>query len=133
MAITSNPVFLTQQLRDDLVRLGNYTHPLFHDVEKARATGMKDIPFPGQAILLIAGGAVEASGAVENAIALLSLTETNFLSAAFPGDEIRVEIIPGESKATKDPSKVKTQFNWRIINQNDQLVATTSATMLLSR
>ena len=42
---------ITEELRSTLVRVGNYTHPLFSDLEVAKNSGMPALPLPGQALL----------------------------------------------------------------------------------
>lgn len=125
------PVLLTQELRDSLVQLGNYSHPIFHDLAVAQSSGMQTLPLPGQGLLLIAGGAVEESGIVENAIALVGLGETKFVRPAFVGEEIIVEIHEDSRTLTSAGNKAIGVFTWTMTNGNGDLLATTTARMLL--
>ena len=131
MAMKTAPVLLTKDLRDSLVKLGNYIHPIFHDLAVAQSSGMQTLPLPGQGLLLLAGGAVEESGLVENAIALVGLGETKFVRPAFVGEEIIVEIHEASRTLTSAGDKAIGVFTWKIINGNDEVLATTTAKMLL--
>jgi len=88
----TNPIEITEDLRSTLVRVGNYTHPLFSNLEIAKNSGMSALPLPGQALLLLAGGAAENSGLIDDAIALVGLSETLFLKPAFTGDFVTLEL-----------------------------------------
>ena len=90
MGINTEPIEITEEIRSSLVRIGNYTHPLFSDLTVAKNSNMNSLPLPGQALLLLAGGAVENSGELDDAIALLELVETSFSKPAFTGDSITV-------------------------------------------
>jgi acyl dehydratase len=92
---------------------------------------MNSLPLPGQALLLLAGGAVENSGELDNAIALLELVETSFSKPAFAGDSITVEISKLDRKVTSDGEKSVDTFSWTILNQNGDLLAKTTVKMLM--
>ena len=62
-----------------------YTHPLFHPRPAPVAT-----PLPGQGVLLLMGGLVEQSGALDDAIALLELRRARFLTSLRAGAALRV-------------------------------------------
>jgi acyl dehydratase len=131
MAMKTAPVLLTQELRNSLVQLGNYSHPIFHYLAVAQSSGMPALPLPGQGLLLIAGGAVEESGIVKDAIALVGLGETKFVKPAFTGDEIVVEIKEESRTLTSAGKKAIAVFTWEITNGKGELLATTTARMLL--
>ncbi len=131
MAMRTAPVLLTQELRDSLVTLGNYSHPIFHELAVAKKSGMETLPLPGQGLLLLAGGAVEELGLVKDAIALVGLGETKFLRPAFVGEEIIVEIHEQSRTLTSGGNKAIGEFTWRMTNGDGELLATTTAKMLL--
>lgn len=131
MAIKTEPVEITEEIRSSLVQIGNYTHPLFSDLTVAKNSNMNSLPLPGQALLLLAGGAVENSGELDNAIALLELVETSFSKPAFAGDSITVEISKLDRKVTSDGEKSVDTFSWTILNQNGDLLAKTTVKMLM--
>ncbi|MEY4232316.1 MAG: hypothetical protein RL144_516 [Actinomycetota bacterium] len=131
MVINTEPVEITEEIRSSLVQIGNYTHPLFSDLTVAKNSNMNSLPLPGQALLLLAGGAVENSGELDNAIALLELVETSFSKPAFAGDSITVEISKLDRKVTSDGEKSVDTFSWTILNQNGDLLAKTTVKMLM--
>ena len=87
-----------------LVDTGGYVHPLFAPgpgtEEPARA-----VPLPGQGVLLLMGGLVEQSGALDDAVALVELRRVRFHRMLTAGDGLRVVITPLESTT---PSRGRT-------------------------
>lgn len=130
MALT-NAVEITEELRSTLVRIGNYTHPLFSDLEVAKNSGMSALPLPGQALLLLAGGAAENSGLLDDAIALVGLSETLFLKPAFAGDFVTLELTELDGTPASRGDKAIANFSWRITNQHGEILATTTAKILM--
>jgi acyl dehydratase len=127
----TSAIEITEELRSTLVRVGNYTHPLFSDLEVANSSGMPALPLPGQALLLLAGGAAENSGLIDDAIALVGLNETLFLKPAFAGDFVTLELTELDRTPTSKGDKAIANFSWRITNQSGEILATTTATMLM--
>ena len=127
----TSAIEITEELRSTLVRVGNYTHPLFSDLEVAKNSGMPALPLPGQALLLLAGGAAENSGLIDDAIALVGLNETLFLKPAFAGDFVTLELTELDRTPTSKGDKAIANFSWRITNQSGEILATTTATMLM--
>lgn len=127
----TSAIEITEELRSTLVRVGNYTHPLFSDLEVAKSSGMPALPLPGQALLLLAGGAAENSGLIDDAIALVGLSETLFLKPAFAGDYVTLELTELDRTPTSKGDKAIANFSWRITNQSGEILATTTATMLM--
>ena len=127
----TSAIEITEELRSTLVRVGNYTHPLFSDLEVAKRSGMPALPLPGQALLLLAGGAAENSGLIDDAIALVGLNETLFLKPAFAGDFVTLELTELDRTPTSKGDKAIANFSWRIANQRGEILATTTAAMLM--
>ena len=113
------------------MRVGNYTHPLFSDLDVAKNSGMSALPLPGQALLLLAGGAAENSGLIDDAIALVGLSETLFLKPAFTGDFVTLELTELDRTPTSKGDKAIANFAWEITNQRGEILATTTAKMLM--
>ncbi len=131
MVIRTQAIEITEELRSTLVQVGNYTHPLFSDLAVAQASGMPTLPLPGQALLLLAGGAAENSGAIDDAIALVGLSETTFFKPAFAGDFITLELTELDRTPTSKGDKAVANFDWKISNQSGEILATTTAKMLM--
>ena len=131
MVIRTQAIEITEELRSTLVRVGNYTHQLFSDLAVAQASGMPALPLPGQALLLLAGGAAENSGAIDDAIALVGLSETSFFKPAFAGDFITLELTELDRTPTSKGDKAVANFEWKISNQAGEILATTTAKMLM--
>ena len=130
MALT-NVIEITEELRSTLVRIGNYTHPLFSELEEVKNSGMSALPLPGQALLLLAGGAAENSGLIDDAIALVGLNETLFIKPAFAGDFVTLELTELDRTLTSKGDKAIATYSWRITNQHGEILATTTAKMLM--
>ena len=130
MALT-NTIEITEELRSTLVRIGNYTHPLFSELEVVKNSGMSALPLPGQALLLLAGGAAENSGLMDDAIALVGLNETLFIKPAFAGDFVTLELTELDRTLTSKGDKAIATYSWRITNQHGEILATTTAKMLM--
>lgn len=92
---------------------------------------MPALPLPGQALLLLAGGAAENSGAIDDAIALVGLSETSFFKPAFAGDFITLQLTELDRTPTSKGDKAVANFEWKISNQADEILATTTAKMLM--
>ena len=92
---------------------------------------MPALPLPGQALLLLAGGAAENSGLIDDAIALVGLSETLYLKPAFTGDFITLELIELDRTPTSKGDKAIANFWWHISNQHGEVLATTTAAMLM--
>lgn len=128
--VETSGVRVTADLVDELVRLGGYTHPLFRssgeDPSAARRT-----PLPGQAVLLLAGGLVEQSGLLDDALALLEIRSASFAAMVRAGDEIRVRVTPGEHRRSRS-GRVVQEFGWQVLSEQDNVVATATVVMLVN-
>ena len=121
---TSPSVLVTEELAKDLVQSGGYTHPLFHPESDA------DRPLPGQAVLLLMGGLVEQSGALDHAVALLELRSTRFLKMVKPGVRLHVEIElddPGPSSRATTQQVVR----WTAVTADGAAIAESEVLMLV--
>ena len=114
---------VTADLARQLVDAGGYTHPLFHPEDPA------DRPLPGQAVLLLMGGLVEQSGALDHAVAMLELRRARFHTMVRPGSRIHVEVEPGGSEPTKN-GRARQELTWTAYD-DDGAVATVEVLMLV--
>ena len=121
----TDSVVLTEDLIDQLVETGGYTHPLFHPAD---AEGR---PLPGQAVLLLAGGLVEQCGVLDDAVALVEMRRVTFKAMARAGDELRVRVRPGPARTTS-AGKVIQDFTWHIVRGAEELVAEAVIVMLMN-
>ncbi len=123
---------LSESDRQTLTNVGGFTHPLFVDPEAPAAIGMSGRPFPGQALLLFAGGLIEGRPELANAVALLGFDSVRFLAAAFPGDKIAVEV----KQIGREPWKTNGEreivlMTWRIYTDSGRDLATATTRMLM--
>ncbi|PZM94642.1 MAG: hypothetical protein DIU79_09210 [Actinobacteria bacterium] len=121
---------VTEDLIDNLVSLGGYTHPLFNPTPEERAAGAR-VPLPGQGVLLLAGGLVERSGVLDKAIALLELKSVVFHSMVRAGMSLRVRITAGPARSTRSGKTIQ-EFDWAVLDGKGALVANATAVMLMS-
>lgn len=127
--VLSPAVQVTADLVATLVERGGYTHPLFHDTAVSRGLGSSP-PLPGQAVLLLAGGLVEQSGALERAVALVELREVRFLRMVRAGDVLHVSLIPGDGRATRGGRLVRND-GWTVLDAAGHTVLQATAVMLM--
>ncbi|GGO66575.1 hypothetical protein [Nonomuraea cavernae] len=122
-------VEVTQPLIDGLVGLGGYTHPLFNPAAGELSQGIR-APMPGQGVLLLAGGLVEQSGLLDDAIALVELREVRFLKMLRAGTTLRVDLTPGESGQTRS-GKILRHYRWSAVDGHGDQILEATAVMLL--
>jgi acyl dehydratase len=120
---------ITDDMISTLVTTGGYPHPLFQ--EGWREIGMRGRPLPGQAVLLLVGGAMERTGKFDHAIALLGVDDVNFLNAVVAGDSIRLEWEEIEFLPWKSAGRELLRMKWRVLNQFDELCMEASSRMLV--
>lgn len=118
-------VTLDLDLIKTLVSRGGYTHPLF-DVE----THGDSTPLPGQGVLLLAGGLVEQSGVLDDAVAMVELKSVRFSQMVRAGDDLRVRVTPGEWRETSS-GKFVQQFAWVVLARGEDIVAQADVVMLM--
>jgi len=115
---------VTEELAAQLVDAGGYTHPLFHPDEPA------DRPLPGQAVLLLMGGMVEQSGALDHAVALLEIRRARFTSMVRPGQQLQVELASAAPEPVK-PGLALQEVTWTAYTDDQEVVATVDVVMLV--
>lgn len=123
--VETTAVTLDRDLVETLVSRGGYTHPLFDVVAHGDAT-----PLPGQGVLLLAGGLVEQSGVLDEAVAMLEIKSVRFNQMVRAGDDLRVRVTPGEWRETSSRKFVQ-QFAWVVLTGDDDVVAQADVVMLM--
>lgn len=119
---------LTLSERDELIRTGGYTHELFH-VTDSNPTP----PFPGEALLLFAGGLVEQTvGLPGGIIAMVEVTSVTFPAMAIPPVTVRVEMTIDEPIPTPSGTKVIWPMRW-VMCSDEATYLTANVKMLGSR
>jgi acyl dehydratase len=116
---------VTDELVATLVHLGGYTHPLFHP-----PPGVAGPPLPGQGVLLLMGGLVEQSRALDGAVALLELRRARFHAQVRAGVTLRVRIEPLGARTTSS-GKVVQDFQWTAVDADGRRVVEVEAVMLM--
>lgn len=77
----------------EFVHAGGFTHPLFTDPDHARSRGFDAAPLPGQALLLVMGGLVEATGVFREGVrALLGYRDVEFGRRVCAGDVLHLQV-----------------------------------------
>jgi acyl dehydratase len=127
-SVESPAVDVTDAMIATLVETGGYTHPLFSPSAEDRASG-RPVPLPGQAVLLLMGGLVEQSGALDDAIAMVELRRARFHAMVTAGSSLRVVITPLESTTTSS-GKLLTVYRWVAVDSEGAEVAEVEAVML---
>jgi acyl dehydratase len=117
---------VTDDLVAVLVGRAGYTHPLFNP-----PPGTGGPPLPGQGVLLLMGGLVEQSGALDDAVALLELRRARFHAQVRAGATLRVRIDPLDSRTTSS-GKVVRDFRWTAVDAEGRMVAEVEAVMLMN-
>lgn len=118
--VTTDWAAVDQGLIEALVRVGGYTHPLFQG-----ATA----PLMGQGVLLLAGGLAERSGALDDVIALIGLTDVRFHRMVHAGRSVRLVMDLGETTTTSS-GKRRSEYRWTVEDDEANLVLEATALML---
>jgi len=123
ITITSPPRQLSDDDLEAFVERGGYVHPLFSQAGQRR-------PFPGQALLLVAGGLVEQTeGLPSGIIALIEFSRVTFQAMAFPPIEVFVTIDVHEPTGTRRGDRIVWPMTWRV-ESADALHVTAEVRML---
>ena len=123
--VTTEWTTVNQELINTLVRMGGYTHPLFHPTAAGETA-----PLMGQGVLLLAGGMAERSGILHDAIALIGLSEVRFHTMVHAGRSLRLVIEEGATTSTSS-GKRRTEYHWTV--EDDRSARVLEATALLLR
>jgi acyl dehydratase len=123
-------VEVTDELVTTIVQSAGYTHRLFNPDAGARAAGQV-VPLPGQGVLLLMGGLVEQSGALDHAVALLELRSVQFRSMVAAGTTLTVRIEELDSRRTSGGRAV-TVYRWTGFDDSGASVVEAEAVMLMT-
>lgn len=97
---------ISVELVDQLVKLGQFVHPIFTDEAYARSSGFEATPLPGQAVTLVMGGLIEQNPLFgTEVIALIGFDEVRFLSAVVGGSTVEVDAEVLEAIEGKRPDR----------------------------
>lgn len=112
--------------------VGGYTHPLFTDDAWVREhSPFSAGPVPGEFVLFLLGGLAERSGAFDDTtIALVGLDEVRFVSPAFPGDTIRLDMEVVAKEPSRSGRRGSMQLRWNCTNGDGTQVLSAIATFL---
>lgn len=133
--VESPEVAVTEDLVEDLVRLGGYVHPLFTDPAYVRAhSPLPARPLPGAAVLHLMGGLAEQCDALDGSVlALLGYHEVRFLAPALAGDALRLRMRLGPTAPTARPGREELRLDWTAVRSDGTVVAEAVVRMLVSR
>ena len=107
-----------------LVETGGYVHPLFTRTDASR-------PLPGQALLLLMGGLVEQSGALDHAVAMVEIRTVRFSRMVVAGTSVHVRLRPGEITRTRS-GKTLQEWTWTAVGGDDDVLATAQVLMMVN-
>ncbi|MCD9198697.1 hypothetical protein [Aeromicrobium wangtongii] len=127
-SVRTAAVEITPELIATIVGTGGYTHPLFNPPPADAATA----PLPGQGVLLMMGGLLEQSGALDHAIALVELKNVRFLKMVSAGTTVSVELVALDAHQTSS-GKVIQNYRWTALDGNDVPLVEAHAVMLVNR
>ena len=117
---------------DEIVAVGGYTHPLFTDPAYATRSTFKARPVPGQGLMLLMGGLAEQTQIFDDTtIGLIAFDTVRFLSPAFAGDAVRLdmEVI---AKERDHAGRGVLVFAW-LLHRDETLLVEAIARMLFAR
>lgn len=120
---TTEEVAVTADLVATLLEAAGFVHPLFAASNPSR-------PLPGQGVLLLMGGMLERSGALDHAIAMVGLEEVRFRTMVTAGDSIRAVLELRGARTTSSGSRIET-FSCVVHNQRDEVVLQAIVQMLV--
>lgn len=119
---------VTEQVRSAAVRLGGYIHPMFARPLEVRLP--QGSPLPGQAVLLLMGGLVEQSGRLDDAIALMGMTDVTFRCPAVPGSRLRVRV-DVLSQTARSGGRAIRDMRWCAIDGSGETLVEAAVQMLV--
>ena len=121
IVLNSPERLLTASDRDRLIKDAGYTHELF-----SPSPLNPEPPFPGEALLLFAGGLVEQTvGLPEGIVALVEISKVTFGSMAVPPVAVHVEVTIDDPIPTPSGTKVIWPMTWVMLSENgDHCTAT---------
>lgn len=122
---------VTQELIDQIVSMGGYTHPLFNPTSQQCAEGQA-APLPGQGVLLLMGGLLEQSGELDHAIAMVELRNARFLQMVKAGMTLSVQLETQQSTTTNS-GKLIQHYRWTALDGHDKTIAEVDAVMLMNK
>jgi hypothetical protein len=125
--VVTPAVEVTSDLVHDLIGLGGYTHRLF----QGDGTGQAP-PLPGQAVLLLMGGLVEQSGALDDATAMLELRRVRFRRMVTPGTSLSVRLSAGPETTTRS-GKLLREYTWTAVDGTGEALAEAEVLMLMGQ
>lgn len=126
--VTTGWATVDEELIGTLVRVGGYTHPLFNPTADRRSPAAT-APLMGQGVLLLAGGLAEQSGALDDAIALLGLTDVRFHRMVHAGRSLRLVMDLGATTTTSS-GKRRSEYRWTVEDDEANVVLEATALML---
>lgn len=94
--------------------------PMFLSDTAAQENGWQRRVVPGVLTFSIAIGLMESSGILDDVVAFLGTDDLRFVSPAFIGDRIHVEVELKEKKLSRSGSRGTVHYAWRAVNQNGQ-------------
>lgn len=120
---TTEEVVVTGELVATLLDAAGFVHPLFD-------ASNPDRPLPGQGVLLLVGGMLERSGALDHAIAMVGLDDVRFRTMVRADDRIRAALQLRGARTTSGGSRIET-FGCTVHNQFDVVVLEATVQMLV--
>jgi len=120
---------IPEKMRRDAVHLGGFTHPLFTRPAEVRLQGGS--PLPGQAVLLLMAGLVEQSGRMDDAIALLGMSDVRFRRPVSPGSRmhVRVDVI---AHVPRPGGRTIREMRWTALDGDGSVLADAAVQLLVS-
>lgn len=107
---------LTVEERNDLVATGGYVHELFEPSDTNPVP-----PFPGEALLLFAGGLVEQTPDLpEGLIALVEMSSVTFSALAIPPVTVFVHVTIADPIPTPSGTKVIWPMTWSLRSESGE-------------
>ncbi len=119
----TDEVFVSSEMLHSLLETAGFVHPLFDASNPER-------PLPGQGVLLLLGGMLERSGALDHAIAMVGLDDVRFRTMVRAGDIIHAGLELRSARTTSSGSRIET-YRCVVHNQRTEVVLTAIIQMLV--
>lgn len=108
-------------------------NPLHTDAAYARDAGFPDVIAHGPYVQALAIGLSARTRMMTGTTIALLKVSSEFRRAVFPGDEIHARIRISKKRATRSPARGIVWRRLDVVNQDDEVVATTAMTALVRR
>lgn len=118
---------------DRFVELVGLDNPIFRTDDGAEAAGHTGRLVPGPLQLSLGMGLCQAAGIFDHVAAVAQFDELKFRRPVHPGDRLRMDILVGPVRTSRNPSRGVVKLDYRLLVNDGEPALTTTGTYLMLR